>query len=259
MSDNSGSNIDKISESFGLLTTIWGPSTWEALHCISFGYPDNPTEDDMVDYYNFFKLLRKVLPCCVCRQHYSQHIMSGETKLTKEVMLNKNTLTYWLYTVHNSVDKQLGMTYNISYSDLCAKYKSYITDCQLTPEMKIIPYKNYYNKEATLVPYDVAICFADYAKSRGINDFEINVKKTNEINKKSDEWSQRNEKCWSIIKNMRLNGIVCTEKDGEFKGLLTLQELELLQHLSTTMSQKYIKHILKKMGYTFIVKYKLNK
>ena len=249
MSDNNGLNIDRIVESFGLLTTIWGPPTWEALHCITFGYPDNPTKEDMDDYYNFFRLLRKVLPCCVCRQHYSQFIVTGETKLTNEVMLNKKTLTYWLWTVHNAVDKQLGMVYNISYPDLCEKYKSYITNCQLTPEMKIVPYKHSYNKEAPIIPYNVALCFIDYAKSRGLTDFEENIKKTNGINKKSDDWFKRNEHCNFIIKDMRINGITCIERSGKVKGFLTVNELKLMQHLSTTMSQKYIMKILEKMGY----------
>lgn len=245
-----GDNIDKVVESFGLLTAIWGPPTWDALHCITFGYPDNPTDDDMNDYYNFFKLLRKVLPCCICRQHYSQFITVGETKLTKEVMLNKNTLTYWLYVIHNAVNKQLGMVYNTSYPDLCEKYKSYITDCQMTPEMKIVSYRHSYNTEVPIIPCNVALCFVDYAKSRGLNDFETNIKKVDSINKKSNEWIKRNEMCHIIVKDMRLNGIISVERSGKFKGLLTTHELELMQYLSTTMSQKFIMNVLGRMGYT---------
>lgn len=243
----------------GLLTSIWGPPTWDSLHCITFGYPDNPSEEDKDDYYNFFKMLRKVLPCCVCRDHYSQFITSGETELTKEVMKSKDSLTYWLYVIHCAVDKKLGMIYNISYEDLCEKYKSYIADCQMTPEMKIIPYKNSYNREATYVPYNVSRCFIEYAKSRGMTDFETNINKYNEVDKKSEEWIKRNENCWNIIKDMRIRGIHCVESNGQFEGLPTIEELQLLQYLSTTMSQKFIKRVLKKMGYKFVTQYKFSK
>ena len=30
----------------GLLTKIWGPHLWKSLHCIAFGYPSNPTDDE---------------------------------------------------------------------------------------------------------------------------------------------------------------------------------------------------------------------
>jgi hypothetical protein len=131
----------------------------------------------------------------------------------------------------------------------------------MTPEMKIVPYKHSYNKEAPYVPYDVAIRFVEYAKSRGIDNFIQSVEKYKEImfNKNSEEWIKRNENCWNIIKKMRVSGINCIEADGKFKGLPTVEELKLLQHMSTTMSQKYIKHVLKKMGYNFIMKYDFSK
>lgn len=235
----------------GLLPSLWGPPTWESLHCITFGYPDNPTEEDKNDYYNYFQLLKKVLPCCECRAHYSEMISTGETKLTMDVMKNKDTLTKWLYDAHCAVTKRTGFVYDISYKNICDKYNSYIAECQLTPAMKIIPYKNSYNKKAPCVPYEVAVCFVDYATKRGLNDFASMIQKTSKIST-FEESKIRNEKCWDIIKTMRTNGIHCIEMDGEFKGLPTIKELELLQNLSTTMSQKVIKHILIKFGYNFL-------
>jgi len=252
MSDNKESNII---ESFGLLTTIWGPSTWEALHCITFGYSENPSDNDKNNYYNFFQSLAKVLPCCVCRDHYSKFIMTnGETKLDKEtVMTNKETLTKWLWTLHCNVNKKLGIVYDITYDDLCNKYKSYITNCQLTQKEKQIPYKHYYNREAPIIQHSVATCFIGYAETRGVENFKEhidnikNIKKDNYKN--SDEWIKRNEECNNIIKDMRLKGIPCVEESGVHEGLPTISELQLMKHLSTTMSQKHIMKILNKLGY----------
>ena len=51
----------------GMLSSIWGPSLWHALHCMSFNYPLNPTEKDKKNYHKFIKSLENVLPCKYCR------------------------------------------------------------------------------------------------------------------------------------------------------------------------------------------------
>ena len=243
----------------GLLTNIWGPSTWETLHCISFGYPKNPTEEDKNDYFIFFKMISKVLPCCVCRDHYSTHISSGKNELNYDVMKCRESLTRWLYNLHMDVNKQQGVLYNISYADLCDKYTSFIAECQMTPEMKMKPYSNYYNREAPLIELKYAKCFIDYAKLRNVVNFEEKMTEFNSFNQKSDDWIERNIKCWEIIKYMRINAIDAVERHGEYKGYPTIKELELISMMCTTMSQKLIKHIVKKMGYIFTNKYQLVK
>ena len=37
----------------GMLTSIWGPSLWHALHCISFNYPVKPTIQNKKNYNIF--------------------------------------------------------------------------------------------------------------------------------------------------------------------------------------------------------------
>ena len=33
---------------------FWGRSTWTYLHTLTFNYPEKPTQDDKLKYYNFF-------------------------------------------------------------------------------------------------------------------------------------------------------------------------------------------------------------
>ena len=35
----------------GMLTTVWGPGLWHALHTMSFNYPVHPTNDDKKHYF----------------------------------------------------------------------------------------------------------------------------------------------------------------------------------------------------------------
>lgn len=239
----------------GLLTTIWGPSTWESLHCITFNYPHDPTPEDKQHYKSYFISLQYVLPCCLCRDHYSQFIITDGTALTDDVMKNRKTLTYWLYTLHNAVDERLGFKYDITYEDMCEKYNGYIAHCDLSLQQKADAYKCSYNKEVPKIDIEYAQCFIEYAKLRGMNDFQNNINAINSINKKSSEWIKRNGKCSKLIEHMRLNAIGCVESSGKYKGLPTVQELELMQLLSTTMTKQLINKLIKKLGYAIEQKF----
>jgi hypothetical protein len=248
----------------GVLTTIWGPSFWDSLHSISFHYPHQPTDEHKEQYKNYFKSLCHVLPCSTCAEHYTDHIYNSEkTKITDEVFENRKSLTFWLYNLHKTVDLSVGTLYDISYEDLCDKYEKCIADCTMSLEEKAIAYKSHYNKEAPIVPYEYILCFEEYAKTRGLANFLKYVNKIKSMKlgmNGHNKWIKRNEVCWEIIKSMRLNAISCLEKDGKFKGLPTIEELNLMILMSTTMSIQLIQNIIKKMGHSvpYIDDYPIN-
>lgn len=252
-------NNEETIKSEGLLTTIWGPDLWNSLHNITFNYPkmdaDSTTQQN---YKNFFESLQYVLPCSVCRDHYTTHI-NGEHALTSNELKNRSTITRWLYDLHCAVNDSTGVNYNISYEDLCNKHESYIADCDFTLEQRAIAYKNYYNKEPQFLKYKYAKCFDKYAKKRGITDFIDCLNKTKDLQKTDKKWIKRNELCNDIIKKMRIGAIPCLEQTGEFEGLPTIMELNLMMLMSTTMSEKIIKHVIKKLGYKMVPKYNFAK
>jgi hypothetical protein len=57
----------------GMLTSVWGPSTWHLLHTMSFNYPVNPTCDDKSNYMNFILSLHTILPCGKCRANLKKN------------------------------------------------------------------------------------------------------------------------------------------------------------------------------------------
>ena len=259
-----GTDSDTKPTSNGLLTTIWGNDTWNSLHCFSYAYPDNPTISDISHYTSHFTNLKHILPCCTCRRHYTQHTgPGGECEINDAVFKNKESLTKWLFKLHSHVVESLGMEYDITYEDVCKKYSSYIANCKITKEQKIIAHKNFYNKEAPIVQYMIAICFADYAKSRGLKNYTYNLNKTLKMHLSkrdgegniSDSWIKRNEQCWSYVKCMRITGNYGFEEDGKYKNLPTVDELLLLQLMSTTLSKNTINHMLEKLGYVFSDEY----
>jgi len=248
-----------MSENEGLFTTIWGPAMWESLHNISFNYPHNPTQEDKDNYYKFFISIGNILPCCTCRNSYKKHICEDGTKCTYDCFQNRETLTKWLFNFHHMVNKKLGYNYDITYDMLCKKHESYIASCNLTPEQKKNAYKNYYNRHAPIFKYDYLINFINYAKERGINDFETDIKYYNLLDRESEEWIIRNAKCYEQIKFMRLNGINALETEGKYNGLPTIDELKLMKYNCTNLTERRIQKILKKLGYNIINTYILKK
>ncbi len=119
----------------GLMTRLWGPSGWQFLHCVTFGYPYkiDPTKPEHIekqnDYYRFFYYLGKVLPCRYCRDSYMDFL----TK--KSLMSNLETrkdITKWLYDIHNMVNDKLGVPQceRPSFEELEDKYQSFRASCK---------------------------------------------------------------------------------------------------------------------------------
>ena len=95
---------------------IWGNHAWLFLHTITLNYPDHPTKFDKEYYKQFFESLSHVIPCDVCKSHYKQNIRKNPIQLD-----SKETLTKWLYKIHNLVNIKNGKD-EFSYDKFIKKY-----------------------------------------------------------------------------------------------------------------------------------------
>jgi hypothetical protein len=84
---------------------LWGPQLWYVLHIISMSYPKEPTEYTKRAYHDFFNNLKDVLPCEICKKHYSKFIM--EYPVTPHLDTREN-LVKWVIQIHNFVNLELG-------------------------------------------------------------------------------------------------------------------------------------------------------
>jgi hypothetical protein len=98
---------------------IWGPPAWTFLHTVTYNYPENPTEDDKRNFYNFFMNLQHVLPCEKCKAHYKQNIQKYDLKNN---LGSRQELVKWLIDLHNDINKDNGKQV-WSYSDVFNKYQ----------------------------------------------------------------------------------------------------------------------------------------
>lgn len=202
-------NNEKLTDnsSNGLITKIWGNPGWDFLHSVTFGYPINPTDEDKEDYMKMFSIkgIGRVLPCSLCRASYVHFITTkgSTTELTWDVMESRETLTKWLYNVHNAVNNKLEFEYLFTYEDLVEKFESFRARChsssgnknldlnnglknyplcekqnqinkQTKQEQKgcVVPndykkfsYHKYYDIEAAVIPLNICIKLLPYAKA----------------------------------------------------------------------------------------------
>ena len=118
----------------GMLTSVWGPGLWHTLHTISFNYPVKPTKECKNNYYNFFILLEKILPCKYCRINYSSNLKS--TNFCKKVFTDRETLSRWVFNSHNHVNEMLHKKCDLTYEQVRDRYENFRARCNLSKSSK---------------------------------------------------------------------------------------------------------------------------
>ena len=82
-------------------TRFWGPSGWRFLHQITFAYEP---KSQRASVRTLFENLPYVLPCKFCRAHLTEHM---EKIPLEPALQSKETLSKWLYEIHNLVNEKL--------------------------------------------------------------------------------------------------------------------------------------------------------
>ena len=81
----------------------WGPHGWKFIHYVTLGYPHKPTKEHKERYKAFFLLLKNVLPCSLCANHFSENLK--KVPLTDDILDNKSKLVKWGIDIHNEVNE----------------------------------------------------------------------------------------------------------------------------------------------------------
>ena len=77
---------------------IWGPVLWKFLHIMAHNYPEHPTPQTKASSRQFFFSLRHLLPCEICRIHYSEFLAKRQPETDSAEALQE-----WLLSLHNEV------------------------------------------------------------------------------------------------------------------------------------------------------------
>ena len=123
----------------GMMTSIWGPAMWHALHTISFDYPVHPTREDKKHYKEFIENLKYVLPCKYCRINLTNNLKMNPIRECH--MKNRDTFSRYVYNLHEYINKMLGKTSGLSYCDVRERYEHFRSRCTQSDGKKLFKFK----------------------------------------------------------------------------------------------------------------------
>jgi hypothetical protein len=111
----------------GMMTRIWGPSLWHALHTISFNYPVKPTNVDKKHYKEFITGLQSILPCGTCRANFKKNLVT--LPLTNDKLESREMFSRYIYELHELINTMLHKKSNLSYDDVRIRYENFRARC----------------------------------------------------------------------------------------------------------------------------------
>lgn len=103
----------------------WGNYLWEFMHYMSFKYPEHADASQRAGTLAFLRSLVHVIPCDVCKAHYSTHI--GKS-LSEEDVTGRTALVAWVASLHNDVNKSLNRS-QWNLDRVKQKYEHKTCDC----------------------------------------------------------------------------------------------------------------------------------
>jgi len=111
----------------GMLTSVWGPSLWHYLHIMSFNYPNNPTLLQKNKYKQFVLNLQHTLPCKYCRINLIKNLKINPLKECH--LKNRKMFSYYIYRLHEYVNKMLNKKSGLSYDEVRQRYENFRARC----------------------------------------------------------------------------------------------------------------------------------
>jgi hypothetical protein len=122
----------------GMMTSIWGPAMWHALHTISFDYPVHPTSEEKKHYKDFIESLKYVLPCKYCRTNLTNNLKIYPIRECH--MKNRDTFSRYVYNLHEIINKMLGKKSGLSYCDVRETYEHFRSRCTESDGKKLFKF-----------------------------------------------------------------------------------------------------------------------
>jgi len=113
----------------GMLTSVWGPSTWHLLHTMSFNYPVEPSCEDKRHYREFVCNLQYVLPCGKCRKNLRKNFK--KLPLMWKHMDSRQTFSKYIYNLHEVINTMLKKKSGLTYDDVRERYEHFRARCAL--------------------------------------------------------------------------------------------------------------------------------
>lgn len=87
----------------GMSPEAWGPAGWHFIHATVLTFPQNPTEEQVRDYKEYFNALSNILPCELCREEFKKKLNEAPPPYD-----NADHMFRWTVDLHNQVNQENG-------------------------------------------------------------------------------------------------------------------------------------------------------
>ena len=107
----------------GMMTAIWGPMFWSAIHMVSFNYPPEPTPEQRAAYREWLLATGRVLPCRYCRENFEANLATagfGDAALE-----SRDAFSRFCYRLHCVVNEMLGKPNAISFEQVRDRHEAF--------------------------------------------------------------------------------------------------------------------------------------
>lgn len=133
----------------GMVTSVWGPVFWFALHTMSFNYPVKPTPEDKKHYKDFIISLKYILPCRSCRENLVKNFK--KLPLTMSDMKNRESFSRYVYNLHELVNTMLKKKSNLTYEDVRDRFETFRAKCVVKSKKHVGCVQPFYGKKSKCV------------------------------------------------------------------------------------------------------------
>lgn len=82
----------------------WGPHFWYVMRCVANTYSEVPTEKEQKVVLDFFTLVKDILPCEKCKEHYKETI---EKIPLDGAIASRADLVKWVEDIYKMIDDDL--------------------------------------------------------------------------------------------------------------------------------------------------------
>ena len=84
----------------------WGKYFWGTIYYVIINYPKTPSDEDKLRIKEFFELLKYLLPCQNCTNHYTGYL--SKYPLSNDILSSRELLLIWAVKINNEINKRLG-------------------------------------------------------------------------------------------------------------------------------------------------------
>ena len=112
----------------GMMTSIWGPPLWMALHTISFNFPIAPTDADRKRFARWLVSTGSVLPCVYCRRNFANNLETAGY-FDRASFADREAFSRLVYRLHDAVNVQLGKPESPPYEEVRQMYEGFRARC----------------------------------------------------------------------------------------------------------------------------------